>query len=536
MVQKFKELPLEKQMFLSFSIASSLLLLITLCLTLSLDISRQRQSMDTAISNAASYIANLGEVSDMLDSGYPNEAVTQRLDLLYQSYPEIDTIAVYNQNGLRFYHTSRQEAGNTFVSGEELPILSGSEPYVTTGYGAQGSQRKAFHAIKNAQGDITGFVTVAISATDILHRIQSLSLVFFCILCAALLTALLLSHGIVQLLKNSLGGYHPAELLDLYLQQDDVLNAIEDGLIATDPDGTIVFANECARQLFTAGEDSLSGISLQSLFPETSCVQVIKTGQALQNRSYQIGDRQVLVSEVPIRGDAASSQGVLNIFHDKTEMRKLSDELSGARYMLDTLRFFNHEFMNKLHIILGYLQTGQTQQAIEFIMNTSLVSSQAIRETADCVRVSHLCALVIGKMMHASEHGILLTVSRDSSCREEDLLFPADDYATIIGNLLENAIEELSRSNPEVKEITLSIYCRPDCSIITCEDTGSGISPQILPHIWEKGVSSKGDNRGFGLYLVHQLVHKYGGTIQLDTEAGEGSCFTLTFTQSREEK
>ena len=76
-------------------------------------------------------------------------------------------------------------------------------------------------------------------------------------------------------------------------------------------------------------------------------------------------------------------------------------------------------------------------------MNTSLVTSQSIRETADCIRVSHLCALIIGKMMHAAELGILLTVTHDSFCREEDLLLSPEDYATILGNLLENAIDEL---------------------------------------------------------------------------------------------
>jgi sensor histidine kinase regulating citrate/malate metabolism len=246
-----------------------------------------------------------------------------------------------------------------------------------------------------------------------------------------------------------------------------------------------------------------------------------------------IRDHQVLTSEIPIQSDNGI-QGVLNIFHDKTEMRKLSDQLSGAHYMLDTLRFFNHEFMNKLHIILGYLHTGQTQQAMQFIMNTSLVSGQSIRETADCVRVSRLCALIIGKMMHASESGILLSVSHDSYCREEDLLLPVEDCATIIGNLLENAIDALSRSQSEVKEIKLSLYCRPDCNIIVCEDTGSGISPNLIPCLWEKGVSSKGEGRGMGLYLVRQLVEAHRGTIDLETEPGEGTLFTLTFTQEKE--
>ena len=46
----------------------------------------------------------------------------------------------------------------------------------------------------------------------------------------------------------------------------------------------------------------------------------------------------------------------------------------------------------------------------------------AVRETADCIRVSSICALVIGKMLHAAEYGICLTVTPDSRCRPEDLL------------------------------------------------------------------------------------------------------------------
>ena len=111
---------------------------------------------------------------------------------------------------------------------------------------------------------------------------------------------------------------------------------------------------------------------------------------------------------------------------------------------------------------------------------------------------------------------------------------PIEDYATIIGNLLENAIEELSRTQPETKEIKLTLYCRPDCNIIVCEDTGNGISPELIGRIWEKGISSKGEGRGVGLYLIRQLVEAHGGTIELETEPGEGSIFTLTFAQRKE--
>ena len=128
--------------------------------------------------------------------------------------------------------------------------------------------------------------------------------------------------------------------------------------------------------------------------------------------------------------------------------------------------------------------------------------------------------------------GIRLAVAPDSYCRQEDLLLPEEDYVTIVGNLLENAVEELSRGEHDLKEIRLALYCRPDCNVIVCEDTGGGVDPEIQPHIFEKGVSSKGEGRGLGLCLIHQLVEQHHGTIDVMTEAGAGTCFTLTFTDS----
>ena len=531
MLQKIKSLSLERQLFLSFSAVSALLLMLSLGITLYFDIARQSQSIDSTISSTSAYVASMDGVAEMLANGYPTQEVTGSLDSLHQNFPGIDIIAVYDRNGLRFYHTSRLETGETFVAGEETAILSGSPPYITTGYGTYGTQRRAFHAVEDADGTILGFVMTSTFTAEISAHIHRLVLYCLVLFGAALAVALGLSRGLVALLRRSLLGYHPTELLELYLQQGEVLNAVEDGLVATDPKGKVVFANQTACRLLQKSEKALKGRKLNQVFPESSCVQAARTGEAVHNRSCVISGHPVLSSEIPIPGKSGSS-GVLNVFHDKTELQKLSDELSGAHYMLDTLRFFNHEFMNKLHVILGYLQTGETEKAASFIINSSLVSSQAIRETADCIRVSRICALVIGKMMHAAELGIRLAVAPDSYCRQEDLLLPEEDYVTIVGNLLENAVEELSRGEHDLKEIRLALYCRPDCNVIVCEDTGGGVDPEIQPHIFEKGVSSKGEGRGLGLCLIHQLVEQHHGTIDVMTEAGAGTCFTLTFTDS----
>ena len=51
-------------------------------------------------------------------------------------------------------HLIRLKTGETFVDGDETRILQGSEPYITTGYGTKGAQRRAFHAVKSSDGTI----------------------------------------------------------------------------------------------------------------------------------------------------------------------------------------------------------------------------------------------------------------------------------------------------------------------------------------------------------------------------------------------
>ena len=222
----------------------------------------------------------------------------------------------------------------------------------------------------------------------------------------------------------------------------------------------------------------------------------------------------------------------------------LKDWTQGSSLTLEANPYYRVEGMPKTKEIkyvliaddntrLMQLQSGQIDQAKHLIINSSLVSSQAVRETADCIRVSSICALVIGKMMHAAEYGICLTVTPDSRCRPEDLLLTETECTSIVGNLLENAIEELARSSPKVREIRLGFYTRSDCNIITCEDTGDGVPEDIRARIFERGFSSKGPGRGLGLAMVRDIAQRRGGTIDLDTEPHTGTCFTLTFTKER---
>ena len=521
---------MEHRLYLTMTVLVTVILLCSLGFTLVMDIARERKALDRKITDAATYVAELRGVHDMLEAGYPDPGVTEQLEAITEFVSGIDSILIADRNDLRFYQTSRHMAGDMYVDGDETRILTGAAPYITTVQGTDGPLHCAFHAIRNAEGVTEGFVMVSVAVSKITGQSQQIMLVYVAMFLAMLLLSILLTGAFFRFQRTMLLGHEPVELLSLYVKQDEVINSLAEGIVSVGQNGKILFANKPAELLLAGQSGALVGKSLKEVFPDTHFEQILEDGTAVMNQVYVNGDQTLLINEVPVTERGEQPGGVLLILQDRTEALRLSDELSGARNMMDTLRAFNHEFLNKLHIILGYLQTGEIDKAKEFIINSNLVSSQSVRDTANALRVSEVCALVIGKMMHAAESGIRLSLEPGSSLMERDLLMEPGEYVTVIGNLLENAIEELKESDEKNGEIHLGVFAKPGVNVISCEDSGRGIDPAMLDRIFIRGVSTKGKNHGTGLYLVKQVADKYGGEVSVETEPGEGSCFTITLT------
>ena len=530
MREKGSRRDMEHRLYLTMTVLVTVILLCSLGFTLAMDIARERKALDRKITDAATYVAELRGVHDMLEAGYPDPGVTEQLEAITEFVSGIDSILIADRNGLRFYQTSRHMAGDMYVDGDETRILTGAAPYITTVQGTDGPLHCAFHAIRNAEGVTEGFVMVSVAVSKITGQSQQIMLVYVAMFLAMLLLSILLTGAFFRFQRTMLLGHEPVELLSLYVKQDEVINSLAEGIVSVGQNGKILYANKPAELLLAGQSGALVGKSLKEVFPDTHFEQILEDGTAVMNQVYVNGDQTLLINEVPVTERGEQPGGVLLILQDRTEALRLSDELSGARNMMDTLRAFNHEFLNKLHIILGYLQTGEIDKAKEFIINSNLVSSQSVRDTANALRVSEVCALVIGKMMHAAESGIRLSLEPGSSLMERDLLMEPGEYVTVIGNLLENAIEELKESGEKNGEIHLGVFAKPGVNVISCEDSGRGIDPVMLDRIFIRGVSTKGKNHGTGLYLVKQVADKYGGEVSVETEPGEGSCFTITLT------
>ena len=101
----------------------------------------------------------------------------------------------------------------------------------------------------------------------------------------------------------------------------------------------------------------------------------------------------------------------------------------------------------------------------------------------------------------------------------------------MVGNLIDNAFEATIYAVE--KRITLNIENIPaqaggcDELVISVSDTGRGISDEHLEKIFTKGFSTKGSNRGIGLYMLLLTLEEMDGSVEIDAKPGHGTVFTV---------
>jgi len=140
------------------------------------------------------------------------------------------------------------------------------------------------------------------------------------------------------------------------------------------------------------------------------------------------------------------------------------------------------------------------------------------------VREPVLAALLLAKAAQAAERGVELEVASDAEVPEAAL--PAGDLVTIVGNLLDNAIDAAVAAPPP-RRVEFTALRRGAELVLRVADSGPGLEPADVAHAFERGWSTKPAGgtpmgRGLGLALVGQAVHRHAGAI-----AVEGAAFTV---------
>ena len=472
----------------------------------------ERQKRDQNLQNVAEAIAQ----SPILLEQEPDSLVlNEYLDSLKDTLDNIDVISVVDSNLVRLYHSNHELIGTAYDG--TIPKFNGEDEgyYAMNDSGPSGTQRRAYAAIYDEEGNYIGFVMAIMLMQNIHKETWQTALIFVLITITAILMELLISTEMSSTIKRSLMGYEPDVFSAMYRIRDNILESLDEGIIAIDNEGSVQFVNSAAGSMLNQIENGLA----------TKIV-----GEKIDN--VKLGSETLLVDRMPIKENEVCV-GEIAILHDRAEYTKLMEDLTGTRYLVDSMRANNHDFTNKLHVILGLIQMGMYDKAISYIENITIVQRSAISKIMNAVQEPAVAALLIGKTARASELNIRFVLREGCFYSNADMQLPSELLVTILGNLIENAFEAMNDTmDYDVqKELIFGIYSRPGAVLITTDDTGVGISEENLQRIFDNGFSTKGEGRGTGLYQVKEMVERYGGMISVESQEGVGSSFTVSFTK-----
>lgn len=443
-----------------------------------------------------------------------SDAITRRNDLLFA--------VVTNMQGVRYSHPNNTLLGKRFIGDDIKPALEGKEN-VSVNHGVLAEALRVFTPVYDDNHQQIGVVAVGISLNKVDEQIsRSRWGAIWTVLFSALMGTLG-TWGLVHLLKRILFGLEPYEISALFEQRQAMLQSLKEGVIAVDSQGRVTMINHAARQILLLPASSTDEPRHMPML--ASLRRVSQTGKALQDQEIDCNGRLLLCNTFPVRSQN-SVIGAISTFRDKTEVRELMQRMDGMVSYVDALRTHSHEFMNKLHVILGLLHMKRYDKLEEYVIQTAQNYQTDIGAIQHKIKSPVIAGFLLGKINRAKEAGFTLTLADECQVPDTPNTEQVTVLITVLGNLIENALDAMT-GQPE-GEVGLLMHYQHGWLSCEISDDGPGIDPAQLEHIFKKGFSTKGENRGVGLFLVRQQLEKLGGEIAVESEPG---VFTQFFVQ-----
>ena len=228
---------------------------------------------------------------------------------------------------------------------------------------------------------------------------------------------------------------------------------------------------------------------------------------------------------------------------------RMSQDLANATQLRKQMTAdIAHDLRSPLTVISGYLESmadgvlkptperltlihteaTHLQRLVEDLRILSLADAGELSMTRLAQPIQPLLEQTAAMYNHqAQQKHVTLQVEADS-----DLPVPnidPDRILQVLGNLVSNAL----RHTPEGGQITLSAARFEKELRVTVQDTGEGIPPEDLPHVFDRfyrGDSARYTNEGesgLGLAIVRSIVEMHGGSISAESEPGNGAAFHI---------
>ncbi|MBW8765552.1 MAG: sensor histidine kinase [Geodermatophilales bacterium] len=436
-------------------------------------------------------------------------------------------ITVFAPDRTRYTHPNPAEIGQPF-RGTIAPALAG-HTFTETYSGTLGPSVRATGPIFGPDGRVVALVSAGTTldtiGADLTRALPGIVGTGLLTLAVGATGSWLISRRLRRQ-THGLGAPALARMLDYY---NAVLHAVREGLLLLDGERRVQLVNDEARRLLGVTGDP-TGRHVRELGLSPDLTEALAGQQHSVDEVHVSGGRVLVVNQAPARPSKGSAGSVVTL-RDHTELQALTGELDSVRAFAESLRAQAHEAANRLHTTVSLIELGRGQDAAEFA-TAELASAQRLTDrVVGAVEQPVLAALLLGKTATAHERGVLLEIDPGTAVGTTGI--PGGELVTIIGNLLDNAIDAALGAAPP-REVQFAAWVDDDRLEIRVEDSGPGVVEEEIPRLFERGWTTKdgpdappkGLGRGLGLALVAQAVRRNGGTITV--RPGPGAQFRVS--------
>jgi len=479
-------------------------------------------SLETQMGNNAMDIAvTIGSLENVGKALTDQEGYwkVQKVIESFREKTRFQYIIVMDMEGIQYSYPYDTGLGKKYKNGGEESVLAEGVAYTSADRNVLISAIRAFAPVyyegEQVGAVLVGLLTDRVKKENVKNQ-KGLEFALIVAVVVGVFGAAFLSYSI----KESIYGLEPQEIAVLLGQRNIVLQSLRQGLIAVDKEGKIILCNEIARLTFgLADADSGGRISeLNTKFTD-DLMNTFKTEKPSYNKKIRIGpEKTLLCSHSLMKNRKNEIIGVVSSFEDFTDAKLMAEELTGYKTMTCALRAQNHEFMNKLHTISGLVQLEEYDEAVDYIAEVSERQEHVSGILTKNIKSTHVAAILLAKYNKVSEAKIEMVIDEESHLSRVPDDISEDDLCSVVGNLIDNSMEALIPFGKG--RIYVKVSEKDDGLRIIVSDNGPGISTDMVKRIYDRGVSTKASGRGFGLFIVKEIVDNAGGIIYLANQNG----------------
>jgi PAS domain S-box-containing protein len=364
-------------------------------------------------------------------------------------------------------------------------------------------------------------------------------------------------HDEVRLTKNEEGA--PEQMVGLWLDITDRKNAeaerekkrrdfslILDSapiiIFYKDMEGRLLRVNKTFTESLKMHEDDLLGKTVFDIYsPDIAQsmtdddLEVMSSGRPMHGiiERYESaeGVRWVQTEKVPIQDGTGNVVGLVGFAQDITERKRGEEALRMINKKLNLLSSITqHDSLNQLVVLRGWLDVAIENESDESVRALLLKADTAIDSLKMCVEfVSEYKALGVERPSWHSLEGAISKVVEDNRARGISFSVDVGDFEVfvdpMIDKVLRNLIDNSIEHGGHVDQISFSYRAGKEGLVIIYEDNGIGIPVDEKEKIFERRY---GQARGYGLYLIREILSLTGITIKEAGTPAKGARFEMT--------